>query len=138
VWGSHATPIDSCFVDLLDSEETFLCYNAGVPGTDPAQYAAIADLYVPLLRPDFTVVAVYLANDLMSEPRMLLPNEELWYQTTQDGCPLPSRESALLLHRNLTTTSTNRYATDTYWEKLLLKSLWALQYFIAIQIRGIC
>src|SRR6185503_15897694 len=41
-WGAHATPPDSCFVDLLSRDKSFICYNAGVPGTDPAQYLQVA------------------------------------------------------------------------------------------------
>ena len=86
-WGSHAKPIDSCFVDLLDDNSRFISYNAGIPGTDPVQYLRIAEKYVPNLKPDFVLVYFYLANDLMNEYREIKPNIDLHYQTNAGWLP---------------------------------------------------
>ncbi len=122
VWGSHATPIDSCFVDLLNRDENLICFNAGVPGTDPAQYAAVAARYIPQLRPDITVVAVYLANDLMSEPRAIIPNEELWYQTNAGWLPASHKGMRFSSAQESYNYISNKYAANSIFEKLLLKS----------------
>ncbi len=122
VWGAHAKPIDSCFVDLLDRDEKFVCYNAGAPGTDPAQYAAVAEHYVPQLQPAVTVVCVYLANDLMSEPRAIVPNEELWYQTNAGWMPVNYKGKHFATAQESYEYITNKYAANVAWEKLLLKS----------------
>lgn len=122
VWGAHATPIDSCFVDLLDSDTTLVCYNAGVPGTDPAQYAAVAERYVPRVKPDITVVCIYLANDMMGEKRQLAPNEELWYQTNAGWLPAFYKGKHFASAQEAYNYVTNKYAANTVLKKLLLKS----------------
>lgn len=68
VYGMSARPYYNSFTDLLLARG-YLVYNAGIPGTDPAQYAAIAKKYVPMLRPDMVVVCFYPGNDLMPFPR---------------------------------------------------------------------
>lgn len=122
VWGAHATPIDSCFADLLDRDEKFVCYNAGVPGTDPAQYAAMASRYVPQLRPDITIVCVYLANDLMSAPRAIVPHEELWYQTNAGWLPASYKELRFHSARESYNYIMHKYSVHSRWEKALLKT----------------
>lgn len=86
-WGSHAKPIDSCFVDLLDQDSRFTSYNTGIPGTDPAQYLLVAETYIPRLKPDFVLVYFYLANDLMDEYREIKPDVDLYYQTNAGWLP---------------------------------------------------
>lgn len=122
VWGAHASPLDSCFVDALDRDEKFICYNAGVPGTDPAQYAAVAARYVPQMQPDITIVCVYLANDLMSEKREIIPNEELWYQTNAGWLPVNYKGKHFASAQESYGYVTAKYAANALWKKLLLKS----------------
>ncbi len=68
VYGMSAKPYYNSFTDILLARG-YLVYSAGIPGTDPAQYAAIAKKYVPMLRPDAVVVCFYPGNDLMPFPR---------------------------------------------------------------------
>jgi hypothetical protein len=79
-WGAYAQPIDSSFADLLNSQDTIV-FNSGIPGADPAQYAAVAEKLISKLHPDITIVMLYLGNDIMERPRKILPNKNLYYQT---------------------------------------------------------
>ncbi len=86
-WGLNASPIQNCFVDLIDRESYYLCFNGGIPGADPAQYELIASQYVPKLKPDFVIVIIYIANDLMDEPRRIIPGRDLYFQTNAGWLP---------------------------------------------------
>jgi lysophospholipase L1-like esterase len=80
-WGSDAQPLDSSFADLLDALPQLAVYNTGIPGADPAQYAAIARKYLPQIRPQHLVVCFYTGNDLMLEKRTVAPNQPYYFQT---------------------------------------------------------
>jgi hypothetical protein len=62
-WGASANPITNCFVDIV-RRCGYLTFNTGIPGTDPNQYAYLAEKYVPLLKPYIFAVMFYLGNDL--------------------------------------------------------------------------
>lgn len=74
VYGMSAKPYYNCFTDRLLARG-YLIYNTGIPGTDPAQYAAIAKKYIPLLKPDIVVVCHFLGNDMMMFPREARQNQ---------------------------------------------------------------
>lgn len=79
VYGMDAHPYQNSFTDLLLSRG-YLVYAAGIPGTDPAQYAAIAQKYVPILKPDVVVSCFFVGNDFMRyerEPDSTRPHEHL-------------------------------------------------------------
>lgn len=122
VWGFHAEPIDSCFADLLDDDTQVTCYNAGIPGTDPAQYAAVAERYVPLLQPDVVCVAIYLANDLMNEPRAVVPNQALWYQTNAGWLPAFYKGIEFSSAQESYNYIMDKYTPKTFWKKAVLKT----------------
>lgn len=67
-YGMSARPYFNSFSDYLLAMG-YLVYNTGIPGTDPAQYAAIVDKYIDKLRPDVVIVNLYVGNDLMPFPR---------------------------------------------------------------------
>ena len=79
-WGASAEPITNCFVDLV-SEQGYLAFNTGIPGTDPGQYAYLAKKYVPVLKPDFVIAMVYMGNDLTVKPSPMIPDKNLFYIT---------------------------------------------------------
>jgi|GEM_PF-1531902 len=56
------------FADLL-ATKGYVVYNAGITGTDPAQYEAVARKYIQALEPDFVIVNVYLGNDVVYSNR---------------------------------------------------------------------
>jgi len=78
-WGSSARPISNCFVDLI-AQQGFVTYNLGIPGTDPNQYAFLAEKCVPLLKPDIVAVMFYPGNDFVKQ-RPILPNKNLHHVT---------------------------------------------------------
>lgn len=79
-WGAMARPLTKSFPDLVEKAGYYV-YNGGMPGTDPLQYARLAEKYVPLLKPDVTAVCLYLGNDLKGYVRALEPNKNLHYST---------------------------------------------------------
>jgi hypothetical protein len=80
-WGAAAEPIEESFVDQV-GRAGYHVYNGGIPGTDPQQYARLAEIYVPLLRPDVTAVCLYLGNDLRNHARPFLANKSLQFSTS--------------------------------------------------------
>lgn len=79
-WGASAKPIRNSYADLLE-EAGYYVYNAGIPGTDPQQYAMIADKYTIKLKPDIVVVCVNMGNDVGIRPLFIKPNKNLHYAT---------------------------------------------------------
>lgn len=99
VYGMSANPFYNSFYDLLLSQG-YMVYAAGIPGTDPAQYAAIAQKYVPLLKPDQVIVCFFSGNDLMPfkrEPKQDEPHEYItnagFYQSNINGKCFNAREA---------------------------------------------
>ncbi len=80
-WGAAADPIDESFPDRV-ARAGYHVYNGGIPGTDPQQYARLAEIYVPVLKPDVTAVCLYLGNDLRSYVVPLLANRNLHFTTS--------------------------------------------------------
>lgn len=79
-WGASADSFSNSFADLLQ-QEGYHVYNAGIPGTDPGQYARVAAKYVPRLQPEVTVVCLYLGNDLRAVPHPIKPGANLHFHT---------------------------------------------------------
>jgi hypothetical protein len=78
VWGNGAEPLSECFADLLE-EAGYHIYNGGIPGTDPQQYAMVAEKYAPVLKPDLVAVCVYMGNDVSPRPLLMMPGKNLHY-----------------------------------------------------------
>lgn len=68
-WGNSASPLDSCFVDLVRLSG-FATFNTGIPGTGPTQYAHLAERYIPRIKPDFVAVMFFMGNDIRAEAPM--------------------------------------------------------------------
>ena len=68
-YGMTARPYFNSFPDHLLAMG-YLVYNTGIPGVDPAQYAAVVDEYLDKLNPDVVIVNLYIGNDLMPFPRI--------------------------------------------------------------------
>lgn len=66
-WGYSAMPVSRCFADRI-REAGYRVYNLGIPSVGTEQYAALAEHYVPMLRPDVVYVMLYAGNDITSEP----------------------------------------------------------------------
>jgi hypothetical protein len=88
-WGHNAEPITNCFADYLLSQG-FIVYNTGISGSDPAQYKAVAEKYIPLLQPDVVVVNFFMGNDIQyfeRKPKSFIP---IFYSTNATNlisCP---------------------------------------------------
>jgi len=80
-WGYTLNPITDCFIDQLTKEVSNPIYNLGIPGADPAQYAQIAQTYIPKLKPKHICLIFYWGNDIMYYPRKIHPNQPLWHIT---------------------------------------------------------
>lgn len=63
-WGHSARPLSNSFADELLSKG-YVVYNAGVSGADPAQYLAVAQKFIPLLKPDYVITNFYIGNDVL-------------------------------------------------------------------------
>ena len=73
-WGATAEPVTNSFASLLQAAGYYI-YNAGIPGTGPAQYQQLVEKYVPLLKPDAVAVCLYAGNDLKPYPDPLHPGK---------------------------------------------------------------
>jgi len=75
-WGLSAYSITHSFADRLTARG-YLVYNAGIIGTDPAQYLAIAQEYIARLKPDVVCVSYFMVNDHMYYPRIAKAGEHV-------------------------------------------------------------
>ncbi len=104
-WGASASPLTESFVDLV-AREGLVCFNGGIPGTDPAQYALVAERYTPRLRPDVVAAVMYLGNDIHRDLLPVLPHQPPWYVTNagwlsgfdHERKPLASAEESYAYH----------------------------------------
>lgn len=79
-WGHSTTNKTNCFADILLSKG-YIVYNTGITATDVAQYLAVANKYIPTLKPDFVVVNFYLGNDISYFKREVKSNQPVLYST---------------------------------------------------------
>jgi hypothetical protein len=79
-WGATAEPVTNSFACLLQAAGYYI-YNAGIPGTGPAQYQKLVEKYVPVLKPDIVAVCLYVGNDLKPYPDPLQPGKNLHFIT---------------------------------------------------------
>ncbi len=138
VYGMSAQPFFNSFSDILLSRGYFI-YNAGIPGTDPAQYEAIAKKYIPLLKPDLVIVVFYLGNDLMHfprEPHPLHPPEHMtnagFYESHLSGKYLDA-QAAYDYYLSLITipeqqSTFNRICSKTAFTTLLWSALYKMNH----------
>ncbi|MFC1848567.1 hypothetical protein ACFL27_00020 [candidate division CSSED10-310 bacterium] len=80
VWGFTKAEVKTPFPELL-RQTGYNVYNTGIPGVGPTQYEILANLYIPLFRPDYVIVALYLGNDLKNKPDPAMPNKNLIHIT---------------------------------------------------------
>lgn len=68
----------------------YTVYNSGVTATDPAQYLAVAQEWIPRLRPDVVVVNFYLGNDVAYHRREFGEGRPVFFPTNATNlmaCP---------------------------------------------------
>ena len=78
-WGIAARPLSNSFVDLV-GRAGYAVFNTGIPRTHPKQYAALAERYVPRVKPDVVAVMFFMGNDFADAPPML-PGKNIYHQT---------------------------------------------------------
>lgn len=118
-WGAHC---DSTFCDILDRKPGLICYNTGIPGNDPPQYENVARHYVPLLKPDYTILMFFLGNDLMDMPRQVVPRADLYYQTNAGWLPTSYKGRHFNSAQEAYDFIARDYTVSSPWEKLLLQT----------------
>jgi len=79
-YGASAVPKSEAFTDLIE-RYGYTGFNFGVPGTDPVQYAAITEQYLPIVKPDLLAIMFYLGDDINRFPVRLEPNKVTHYAT---------------------------------------------------------
>ena len=79
-FGSTAKPLDNCFVDLVE-KAGYHTYNAGFPGTDPAQYLEVAKTYLRTAKPDFCFLMFFEGDDIVGCKRKIIPYKPLYFNT---------------------------------------------------------
>ncbi len=124
VYGMDAHPFQNSFTDLLLSKG-YLVYAAGIPGTDPAQYAAIAQEYIPLLKPDVVINCFYAGNDFMKyerEPDAARPHEHLTNAGLLASNPLGKYLSANEAYRFYLSLCTFPDERNLWFDKLCARS----------------
>lgn len=58
-FGFDAEPFDSSYVNVLeDINKKYMTFNGGVPGSNLASYAVVAEKYIPKVKPDLVVVCI--------------------------------------------------------------------------------
>jgi len=115
VYGMDAHPMQNSFTDLLLTKG-YLVYACGIPGTDPAQYAAIAEKYIPIVKPDVVISCFYTGNDYMNyyrEPKSNEPHEYItnagFYSSNPTGVHMSVFEAYnLYVHLSTFPDSNNR------------------------------
>jgi lysophospholipase L1-like esterase len=88
-WGHSAKSGYNSFADELLSYG-FVVYNTGITATDVAQYLAIAEHYIPILKPDIVIVNFYLGNDITYYKRDVRSFSSVFYATNAGiltACP---------------------------------------------------
>jgi hypothetical protein len=99
-YGIGAEPFSNAFPDLIRNAG-YAVHNTGVPGTGPSQYRLVADHYLARLKPDVTLVAFFVGNDLQVKLDPAVPDHNLIHVTNAgwilgfDECdrPLTAQEA---------------------------------------------
>ena len=79
-FGNSAKELTDGFAERLLAKG-YAAYNTGINGADPAQYLAIAQQYIPLLKPDVVVVNFYMGNDIVYEHRKPQAGQVIYHAT---------------------------------------------------------
>jgi len=79
-WGLSASPINQCYADLLD-KSGFAVFNSGIPTVGPNQYAALANILVPEIKPQNVAVFFFIGNDLFEEKVPMKSHQVAYYKT---------------------------------------------------------
>jgi hypothetical protein len=134
-YGMTARPYFNSFPDHLLAMG-YLVYNTGIPGVDPAQYAAVVDEYLDELNPDVVIVNLYIGNDLMPFPRIPHPDRPHEHMTNAGfftSSPLgtylsPQEAYAYYLSLQKIPTDTKNYVARICSKSSILSIIWGSCY----------
>lgn len=98
LWGGSATPLTSSFADCL-AAEGYAVYNTGIISADPAQYAFLAQQYIPKLKPDVVIVNFFMGNDVVWWKRDCKPYQFPHYPTNAGFLQADPRKEYLPDHQ---------------------------------------
>lgn len=105
-FGFSATPSYNNFACRLAAKD-YAVYNAGIPGTDPAQYCKVAEVYLSKIQPDAVFVCLWAGNDIMISDRLLYPDSFLhfpsnayWIQGFYNGAYFKNAQDAYIYFTN--------------------------------------
>jgi len=79
VWGASANPVTERFADRVH-RAGYRTINLGVPGAAPNQYAALAQTYIPKIKPDVVIACIYMVNDI-HDAAPLIPGHPRYHIT---------------------------------------------------------
>ena len=79
-WGANAEPITEAFVELVEAGG-YACYNGGIPGTSPVQYARVAETYFEKIKPEVVCVSFFMGNDVIFHRTEPEPFQNLYHIT---------------------------------------------------------
>lgn len=132
-YGQSARPMYNSFADILLARG-YLVFNTGISGTDPAQYEALAQKYIPLLQPDVVIVNYCINNDLMyfyRETSQEKPHEYLtnagFFESYING-NFYSVEGAYKFYKELTLIPQTSLFNKVASKFAVTTKLWALLY----------
>jgi lysophospholipase L1-like esterase len=99
-WGHSTTNKTNNFANELLAKD-YIIYNTGISGADATQYKAIAERYIPILKPDIVILNFFMGNDIIYHERKLKPYQPIFYSTNagnlmsnQNGIEYPTAQEA--------------------------------------------
>jgi hypothetical protein len=136
LYGLYASPFFNSFADILLARG-YAVYNAGIAGTDPAQYSAIVAKYLHIIQPDLVIICFYPGNDFMPfyrNPSANEPHEHItnagFFMSNPAGKYLNPQEAYLHYLAQISIpkhlTFFNRLCSFTSISSLFWASLWKL------------
>lgn len=79
-WGHSTSNKSFSFANELLAKD-YIVYNTGISGADATQYKAIAEKYIPILKPDIVILNFFMGNDISYYKRELKPYQPIFYST---------------------------------------------------------
>lgn len=131
-WGLSAQPLVNSFADRLAMKD-FIVFNTGIVGSDPAQYLAVAEQYIPKLQPDVVCVNYFPSNDDMHFYREVKPYQLNYYPTSAGwlwSCPkgeyLPDAKTAYQYYQEHSKIPERNFFNRLCAKTVLSTKLWHL------------
>ncbi len=105
-------------------------YNTGIIGADPPQYLAVAEKYIPLLKPDIVIINFYLGNDIQYYRQNFRPYQTYFYRSNAGallacpfGVPMKNAREAWELDRDYNMIPIDRSLLNKVCSKLAITTL---------------